>query len=260
MKKGLRYFLFLVGTGQIFFTVAFFLQWPLATGAWPFPGTTPLTFDLVASILAAAAASTLWVAASENYAALAGIGLDYVAVMLPLAIFSFVLAANGGAGMRSFGIKAVILTLFGLGLFLWGMRFPLDRSQAAPRLARGSFGVFIGVLLLASAALIARTPNVIPWKITPDLSVVIGLIFLGAAAYFAYALLRPAWVNCVGQLLGFLAYDAVLIVPLLGRAGSIPPEQRTGLIIYVAVVVYSAFLAVYYLLVYRPKRAFLKAG
>jgi hypothetical protein len=38
--------------------------------------------------------------------------------------------------------------------------------------------------------------------ITPELSVVIGWMFVGAALYFVYGLLRPSWLNSAGQLIG----------------------------------------------------------
>ena len=86
-----------------------------------------------------------------------------------------------------------------------------------PGLVRWSFIVFIAALLVVSTRLLMQVPNVIPWKITPDLSLVIGWMFIGAAMYFAYGLLRPGWVNAAGQLAGFLAYDVALIVPFLQR-------------------------------------------
>ena len=53
------------------------------------------------------------------------------------------------------------------------------------------------------------------------------IIFLGSAIYFAYGLQRPVWGNAKGQLLGFLAYDLVLIVPFvrLSFASSLPQLQ-----------------------------------
>ena len=79
-------------------------------------------------------------------------------------------------------------------------------------------------------------------------------MFLGAADYFAYGLLRPSWLNTAGQLIGFLAYDIVLIVPFLIRLPTIPPENRIGLTIYTGVVIYSGLVAIYYLFLNKPTR------
>jgi hypothetical protein len=86
------------------------------------------------------------------------------------------------------------------------------------------------------------------------MSVVVGWMFLGAAFYFFYALLRPSWVNSAGQLAGFLAYDVVLIVPFLTRLPTTPPQNRLGLTVYTAVVLYSGLLAIYYLFINKPTR------
>jgi hypothetical protein len=79
-------------------------------------------------------------------------------------------------------------------------------------------------------------------------------MFLGAATYFAYALFRPSWLNAAGPLVGFLAYDVVLIVPFLTRLPSTSPEHVVGLIIYTAVVIYSGLLATYYLFIHKGTR------
>jgi len=255
MTKTVRYTLFLVCAVQVVLAIAFFLQLPFAVTLWPFQGTTPLTFIFVSSILAAAAAATLWAAASENYGALAGIGLDYLTILTPISILSFQLGASSGAPQwATYGITCLFGGLFGLGLLWWSLRIPMDRTLPMPGLVRGSFVIFIIALLIVGVRLVLKAPNVIPWTITPELSVVIGWIFFGAATYFVYALLRPSWVNAAGQLAGFLAYDVVLIVPFLTRLPTTAPEHRIGLIIYTAVVIYSGLLAIYYLFIHKSTR------
>jgi hypothetical protein len=118
-----------------------------------------------------------------------------------------------------------------------------------PRLVRGSFILFVAALVIVEVRLLFQVPNVIPWSITPELSVVIGLIFLEAAVYFGYGLLRPSWANSAGQLAGFLAYAVVLIGPFLTRLPTVAPEFRLSLIIYTTVVIYSGLLAFCYVFV-----------
>ena len=255
MTKPARYALFIICAIQFFLALAFFLQLPFAVNLWPFPGTTPLTFIFVASIFAAAAASTLWATASANYGALAGIGLDYLTILLPVSILSFQLGANSATPQLTiYGLVCVFGALFGLGLVLWSIRIPIDHTVPMPGVVRGSFVLFIVALLIVSVRLILKVPNTIPWTITPDLSVVIGAMFLGAAMYFVYALVRPSWLNAAGQLAGFLAYDVVLIVPFLTRLPTVAPEHQIGLIIYTAVVIYSGLLAFYYLFIRKSTR------
>ena len=117
-----------------------------------------------------------------------------------------------------------------------------------------NFIIFIVALLIVGGRLVLKVPNSIPWKITPELSVVMGWMFLGAAMYFVYGLLRPSWLNSTGQMIGFLAYDIVLIVPFLSRLPTTAPENQVGLIIYTLVVIYSGLLAFYYLFLHKPTR------
>ncbi len=255
MKNVMRYFLILVSMVQIFFALAFFFRWPFAVGIWPFPGTTPLTLIFISSIFAAAAASTLWAAGSQNYGALAGIGLDYLTILTPVSLLSFQLGVSSGtAQMTVYGITCVVGALFGLGLFAWSARIQMDTRRPMPALVRGAFIFFIVALLIVGGRLVFRIPNTIPWSITPELSVVMGWMFLGAAVYFAYGLLRPSWVNSAGQLAGFLAYDIVLVVPFLKRLPVTPPENKLGMTIYTLVVIISGFLAIYYLFVDKQTR------
>ncbi len=255
MIKIVRNSLFVICAVQFLLAIAFFIQLPLAVNLWPFPGTTPLTFIFVSSIFAAAAASTLWAAASGNLGALAGIGLDYAMILTPLAVLSFQLGASTGTPqLTAYGVACVLGALFGIALLLWSLRIPIPKSLPMPGLVRWSFVGFLVALLAVSIQLILKVPNVIPWSITPELSVAIGWMFIGAAAYFAYGLLRPSWLNTAGQLVGFLAYDVVLIVPFLTRLPTVGSEHRTGLLIYTAVVSYSGLLAIYYLFLHRPTR------
>jgi hypothetical protein len=116
-----------------------------------------------------------------------------------------------------------------------------------PALVRFMFGFFAVALLLIGGSLALKLPSVFPWQLTPQQSVLYGWIFLGASTYFAYGLLRPVWGNAQGQLLGFLAYDVVLIVPFVLLLMGAEPFNLASLVIYIAVLVVSAVLAIYYL-------------
>lgn len=114
--------------------------------------------------------------------------------------------------------------------------------------ANGS-GLFTVVLLLLSGLLLLQAPVVFPWPLRPEASVIFGFIFLGAASYFAIALRSPWWHSAREQLIGFLAYDLILIGPFLAHFGTVGPAHRLSLILYVTVLVYSEAIAVYYLFV-----------
>ena len=67
-------------------------------------------------------------------------------------------------------------------------------------------------------------------------------------------MLRPRWYNARGQLLGFLAYDLVLLPPFLGYFETVYEAHRLSLSVYTVVLLYSAVLACYYLFVDRRTR------
>ncbi|HSS99269.1 MAG TPA: hypothetical protein VLK33_19675, partial [Terriglobales bacterium] len=146
-------------------------------------------------------------------------------------------------------IACVVGAVFGVWLLLWSRRVPISDTRPMPRVVYGSFVVFVIALVLAGGALVLKAPNILPWTLTPELSVVCGWMFLGAATYFTYGLARPSWHNAAGQLAGFLVYDLVLIIPFLQRLPTIAPEFQTSLIIYIVVVTYSGLLAIYYLFI-----------
>lgn len=254
MSRMMRYLLLVVCAIQLFFAAAFLFQWPLAVNIWPFEGTTPLTYIFIASIFAAAAASTLWPILTGNDGALAGVALDYVVILGSLSIYILWLSIGGAApGIVAYGVLCAFGAVFGVGLFLWSRRLPMDTSIPMPTPVRWSFIFFVIALIWVSIRLLLDIPS-IPWPLTPELRVVIACIWLGAAVYFIYGLLKPSWANAGGQLAGFLAYDLVLIVPFLTRLPTVAPEFRSGLIVYTAVVIYSGLLAIYYLFIHKPTR------
>jgi hypothetical protein len=156
--------------------------------------------------------------------------------------------------MLVFSLASILMALASGAAFLWSRRLPLTDPRPTPMLVRVSFGIFIVLLFLAGGALILRMP-VFPWDLNPDSSVIFGCIFLGDAFYFLYGLFRPRWGNAFGQLLSFLAYDLILIVPFVLLFATVKPERMLSLVVYMAVLIYSGGLAIYYLLL-NPQTRF----
>jgi hypothetical protein len=153
----------------------------------------------------------------------------------------------------AFGVACVAGVAAGIAMLRLSLRHPWSDPRQTPRPVLISFGVFTVALLLVSTLLLTRN-SPLPWPVTGDQSTVIGLMFLGAAAYFVYGLARPRWENAGGQLAGFLAYDLVLLWPFLKRLPDIAPEFRAELWIYTAVLVYSGIVAVVYLALHPATR------
>jgi hypothetical protein len=240
---------------QIALAMGFAFQIPAVTAIWPLPDTTPLSFLFIGSIFAAAGAAQLYCLYVRENGALVGIALDYIAIFVPLIVFMLQIA-NGSPAILAFVVALGLGLVFGIALLLWSRQFAISDARPQPRLVRLSFVVFIAALLLVGGSLVLKTPNVLPWRVTIEGGVVYGWMFLGAAAYFTYSLLRPSWINTGGQLIGFLAYDIVLILPFITRLLAVDEQYRLGLYVYTGVVVYSGALAVYYLFLHPQTRIF----
>jgi heme/copper-type cytochrome/quinol oxidase subunit 4 len=255
VSRLIRPIMFMTALVQIIVAVGFFTQMPWTKTFWPFDYTDKLSFIFMASIAAAAAASTLWCLYTREDRGLAGIALDYMFLFGPLAVFSLqkysripnrelILLIGAGA----FGI------VYGIALFFWSRRIPFYQTQPTPRPVRIAFGIFIVALILVGSALVLKTDGIMPWSLTDDASVLYGWFFIGAAVYFLYGLRHPVWGNAGGQLSGFLMYDLVLIVPFLLHFSNVRPNLVVNLVIYVVVLVSSGLLALYYLFAHPATR------
>jgi len=241
--------LLVVAAVQALFALLFFTRSPVAVGLWPLPQTGEMMMMFLASIFAAAAASTAWAVLCGEPGSLVGIALDYVVIFLPLSLYALTLDPARGGGPSTFAMATLGGVGMGIWMLWWSWRHPLRDTRPTPIIVRAAFLVFVVLLSLAGLPLVIDAFSVLPWTLTPDLSVVAGAIFLGAAAYFAYGLVRPRWTNAGGQLAGFLAYDLVLIVPVLTRTRSAYSGWSTSLTVYAAVIVGSGILAAWYLFV-----------
>lgn len=258
MNRYVRYVLLLIALGQAFLAAAFLLKIPIAVQLWPLPYSSDLSYFFIASIIAAASASTLWCVLANEPGALVGVALDYITIFTPVSIHMMQLAGNtrGTLSTRilAFAVFCAISAMFGLGLLLWSRRYAIHDTRPMPRLLRVSFAAFV-IALLVGGTWVLNDSSVMPWNISSDVGVLYGWFFIGAAAYFAYGLLRPSWHNAAGQLAGFLAYDLVLIVPFFNLLQTIPDRLRFNLLIYSAIVIYSALLAIYYLFIHAATRS-----
>ena len=225
---------------------------PLALNLWPWEDGR-YSYLFIGSILAAVSAAALWIGWTGEFGALPAGSLNVLVIALTTSIYFFNLAAQGRTELLLSGLASILMALISGAIFLWSRRFPLSDPRSTPMPVRVSFGIFIVSLFLAGAALILRLP-VFPWDLNPDSSIVFGCIFIGDAFYFLYGLYRPRWGNASGQLLSFLAYDLVLIIPFVLLFNTVEPDHRLNLIVYTAVLIYSGGLAVYYLLIHPQTR------
>jgi hypothetical protein len=260
VRTQLAALMLVVAAVQAVFAVLLLVRPQPVLDLWPLAGTTELTFIFFASMFAAAAASTAWAAIFGDPASYVGIALDYLAIFIPMALFlAFVPGPDGhGAGWFLFALAALIG--FG-GWLLWVTigEQPTD-PRPTPRPVLVVFAVFSAALIVVAVLLVAGVPNVLPWQLTNQLSVIAGLNFAGAAIYFLYGLVRRGWFNAGGQLAGFLGYDLVLILPFLARLPTVADQWRVSLITYVVVLVLSGIVATWYLFIASETRIRLGRG
>jgi hypothetical protein len=249
--KLIRYTILAVGFFVLALAFGFIFQNPVALQLWPWPDGR-LSYLFIGSILAAVGVAALWIGWTEEIGALPAGSLNVFVIAIGSAIYFFQLAGDRPTliPVGWFSIAAAVLSG---STFLWSSRFPLHASLSTPYPVRVSFGIFAASLLFAGTALIFNLP-IFPWTLNPDSAVIFGCIFIGDAFYFLHALFKPHWKNAVGQLLSFLAYDLVLIMPFLGLFITVEPALRLNLIVYVTVLIFSGALAVYYLFINSQTR------
>jgi hypothetical protein len=238
-----RIVLVLAGLVALVVAAGFLFGWRPVVRVWPFLGYG-LTPVFLASILVAIAAPNIWIGISGEFAALRG------------GAANLLVAAGGGAAyavsqiwgdpvgrVQTFAVILLAVAMLALLLLVLAHRVDwLDDRPTSPPV-RFAFGIF-ALGLLAVGTMLGLGYDVFPWPLDYETSVIYGVVFLGSAVYFAYGLQRPVWGNAKGQLLGFLAYDLVLIVPFIRLWFAVP---SVSLMVYLVVIVTSALLAIWYL-------------
>lgn len=250
--KRLQYAFIAIGIVAIILTIGFYFQMHWATSLWLWPDGQ-LTYVFIASITAAIAAPMIWMGLAREWNAAMGGAVNLTIQAGGMAFFLIQLSSmNGQSNLLPYVLAFSGFALFNIGVFFWSRRFPMQDTRPIPRPVYYSFIIFVILLVIFSIALLIKMPLIFPWPLTPETSVLIGWVFAGTAVYFAYPFLRPTWGNAQGQLLGFLAYDVILILPFLAHFSTVLPEHRLSLIIYTGVLIYSGALAIYYLFLHKP--------
>lgn len=241
-----RRFLLIAGGALVLGAAVMFLALPaVAEALWPWE-LSRLSRIFLASILAASAVPVIWTGFSGEFAAVAAGAIDLAVMYAGMAVYLLVVGSEQpNAGVLPLAIVCVVMAICLFLLFLWSSRLPFLDPRPMPKPVRVSFVIFVCALVAVGAALTIGRQNTFPWPLARDTSVMFGFIYLGAATYFAYGLLRPVWGNAKGQLLGFLAYDIVLIPPFLMHFATVKPAMLPSLTVYTIVLFASAFLAIY---------------
>jgi hypothetical protein len=246
--KLIRYATVLGGLAVLVLALGFSVQLKLATNLWPWPDGR-YSYLFIGSILAAVGAAAVWIGWSGELGALPAGSLNVFVITAAVSAYFFHLSSQAGrSNLLPYAIAELLMAVASAAAFFWSSRIPLRASIPTPALVRVSFGVFIAALFLAGGALVLGA-QIFPWKLNPESAVIFGCIFLGDAFYFLHGLFRPRWNNARGQLLSFLAYDLVLIVPFAALFKTVQPGRMLNLVVYLIVLIYSAAVAVYFLFI-----------
>lgn len=222
---------------------------------WPWE-LTRLSVLFLAAMLAALGVAAVWIAASGQRGALPAGFLNLAVTLGGIALW----LARTDPDRRSIATALGALAVVNVALFVRTHRAP--RSRAVPVAApdpppslpgpvRWSFVAYVVVLLTVGIVLITGGDGIVPWHLGEGTAEVFGWIFVGDACFFAYALRWPSEDAGRAQLWAFLGYDLVLLGPLAATATTVAADQRVNLALYLAVLVQSAGLALWVLVV-RP--------
>jgi len=242
------------GLFQALLAVGFILRMGWAVDLWPWP-VGPLSYIFIGAVLAGLATGSLWVAATQRWRAalpsLVGLCGMFAAMGVYLLGAPLTDAATGAVPH----FAAFFATAFGAAVLITlAMDEPGPIRPLAP-LVRASCVVFALALLGAGIALVSGAGQVLPWPVSGPTATMFGLTFIGLSSVHA---LTAWWADrdmAVVAMAGFLVYDAVLLPAFYLTFQVVPEGHLPSLSVYVAVLVYSALLALWFLFLERPARA-----
>ena len=257
MQQFLSRFSLIAGLFGVALTIGFLFEVEAAQQIFPW-SLSHLSSIFLASIFGALSAPVLWIGYKQEIAAAVGGAINLSVTYLGMAIFCFQLyfADTSRHAILIFAIACSLLLIGCIVLYFITRNFEFTDQKQMPAAVRYSFMGFAFVLLVAGTALILKTPNIFPWALSEELRVLYGWIFLGAMFYFIYGAWKPYWGNAQGQLVGFLIYDLILIIPFIQHFSNVADEMRLSLIIYICVLIYSGLLAAYFLFINRETKFF----
>lgn len=261
----------MVGVGIVWLvlTLGFSTQASWITWMWPW-ADAEMTYVFIASITAAVGVPMLWIALIDEPAAVAGLSIDGAMIGLAISLSLIVFWLGDRAFSAAYWIGPAISVVVMLAIFRRFHPMRLRDDRPMPRLLRAAFVVYLSLLWPVSAMLFLRVDNIFPWDLLPRTSTMIGAMFFGATASFAYALYRNSWVMAGGAQIGFLAYNVVLVIPYLrmiprigddaagapvygsyAAPGTSSDLNGISLTIYLATISVSTIVAIYYFFVRR---------
>ena len=185
-------------------------EWAISIWPWPEVG---MTFIWLGSIAAAIVAPLLCIALTREFAALAGLGLNFFLLGAATAAYMGWRMWRWNDPIAAPLFESALFAMVGAAVSAWAWHLPVRDPRPMPTFVRAAFAVFALILVTTGSAVALQTERIFPWNLQPPTSTLIGFIFLGAAAMFVHAILHPRWAFAAAPLWSFLAYDVVLFAP-----------------------------------------------
>ena len=236
---------FVVGTLMLLLALGFSFNMAWVSPFWPWPDGR-LSFLFVGSVLGALGAGSLYVAATREFRAAIGGGITFAVAGVAVCLYLLWFGPSSVAGIYPLAFGA--MALIGLLVVVTSLGAASDETRRPPITVIVSCWLFAAALLIAAVMLVLRYPHVFPWPLSPDTSSLYGWMFFALSANYAYVAWHGTRADAAVSLIAFLVYDLILIGPFVAHFGAVKPEHLPSLVIYVAVLVYSAVLSVVYLL------------
>jgi hypothetical protein len=210
-----RAFCIVVAVSQAIGGFGLFRQFDWAINGWPLPDVR-MTYIFLASIAAAIGAPCAWVAWRNELGAIRPMAFELMLGLPAVGAYLLWLAADRGhRGFILLGLAALAFGAIWVWLYWWSRQVPMIDARPLPGVFRWGLASLCAVLVVLGGALAFQADNVFPWALSPEISTVIGLIFLSAALLFGWIVAHPAWAFGEMALTSFLAYALVLAGPYL---------------------------------------------
>ena len=234
--------------------IGFAFQVPWVTALWRWL-EGPIANGYFAAILASFGAGSLLLAWSREWQAATGGPAALIITCLGFAAHAAVRYALGeDDGLLIHATVLAVVAAFAVSTLLGSLNSDLSDMRPVPRGLRYFFLVFALLLLACGIALLFGAPGVMPWELAVQTSLLIGWIFVGLSAEYAYVALRGRLPDVRVLLVGFLVYGAVFAPALLQHFGVVESDYLPSLIANVGVLVLSAPLAIFYLTIAKAVR------
>ena len=229
------------GCAFLALAVGFGVHHPWVTWLWPF-GDAPMTEIFFAALLASFGVGSIVIAIEcERRSAIGGA----LSLAVASALFAIMIAASAAHGttdgLRWHGVVFAVVSVIAAATCrdLWLS----ERKRNLPSITkcwRVSLGGMALLATTSSFALLFSIGGVLPWMLSRPSELLIGALLAGMAVEYAYVAMSGDRGACRLLLIGMLAYDLIMIGPLLRNVRKVPASFDLDYSMTIAFVIATA--------------------